>query len=202
MATVDGASDRGAAMRTISQLADRERISKQAVSKKVKQLVGLGLRVQFDKKGRIEAVDVDDYDRLRAKTDNPSKAQAPGRGPKKPKSSSAKGDSYHEALRTKTWAQSERLRLDLAVRKGELIEVSALTDAIGKCAAQIVTIVDRLPHAADDLAVAVAREGVHALRVDLKKLAVRMRKDIANALEAIAADAPKGEPEDQAAERS
>lgn len=181
----------------ISQLAEREGISKQAVSKKVKELVGLGLKVKVDGQGRVVAVDVADYDRLRRKTDNPSKAQAPSRklgaakGGSKPKS-----DSYQEALRTKTWAQAERLRMDLLERKRELVRVEALTEALGKCATAIVTVVERLPNSADDLAAAVAREGAHGIRIELKKLAARMRRDIADALDAIAALAPAEEPED------
>jgi biotin operon repressor len=193
MGTVQGAPEGPKnGFQTISQLAEREGISKQAVSKKVKELVGLGLSVEVDGQGRVVAVDVADYDRLRAKTGNPSKAQAPGhklgasKGGSKPKS-----DSYQEALRSKTWAQAEHLKLNLLERKRELVRVPALVEALGRCAAAIVTIVDRLPNSADEGAAAVAREGAHGLRIELKKQAARMRRDIADAIDAIAALAPE-----------
>jgi enoyl-CoA hydratase/carnithine racemase len=47
---------------------------------------------------------------------------------------------------------------------------------------KVVETVDQLLQSADDLAAAVAQNGVHGLRAALKKLAFEMKTDIADAL--------------------
>jgi hypothetical protein len=198
-----------AVMLTVSEVAGRDRVSKQAVSKKVKELIDLGLAVERDAKGHVKRLNVVEYDRLRGRTDDPSKAQAPGRSVAAPPAAKPVDDedSYKEALRTKTWHESERLRLDLEERRGQLVRVDAVTDAVVSCATSITAIIDRLPNVADDLVAAVSREGVHGVRVALKQMAAKLRTDIAEALTGIAAGAPKtdstadddGAREDQAA---
>jgi hypothetical protein len=197
-----------AVMLTVSEVAERDRVSKQAVSKKVKELIDLGLTVERDSRGFVSKLNVVEYDRLRGRTDDPSKAQAPGRSAAAPAAKPVDDqDSYKEALRTKTWHESERLRLDLEERRGELLRVDAVADAVMSCATTITAIVDRLPNVADDLVAAIAKDGVHGVRVALKQMAAKLRTDIAKALTGIADGAPKtdsaadddGAHEDQAA---
>jgi hypothetical protein len=205
--TVDGAlpglsEPPRAVMWTVSEVAARDGVTKQAVSKKVRELVELGLTIERDTRGFVGRLNVVEYDRLRGRTDDPSKAQAPGRRPDQATAPAAQAkppgedESYKEALRTKTWHESERLRLDLEERRGTLVRVDAVTDAVVTCASSITAIVDRLPNAADDLVAAVSREGVYGVRVALKQLASKLRADIAEAMTGIAADAPKLETED------
>ena len=183
-----------AVMLTVSEVAERDRVSKQAVSKKVKDLIELGLTVERDSRGFVKKLNVVEYDRLRGRTDDPSKAQAPGRadlGAAPAAKPADDNESYKEALRTKTWHESERLRLDLEERRGELVRVDRVTDAVVTCATSITSIVDRLPNVADDMVAAVAKEGVHGVRVALKQLAAKLRIEIAEALTGIATEAPK-----------
>ncbi len=174
-----------AVMWSISQIAARDGVSKQAVSRKVGELIEHGLTVERDRLERVTAVNVAEYDLLRGRTADPSKAQAPGGNA--PKSN----ESYDEALRQKTWLEAERRRLELGELKGELLRTSAVAEAVIACGAAIAKACDRLPGAADDLAAALSREGVHGVRVLLKQIAVRQRTEIADALAAIAAEAPK-----------
>lgn len=178
-------------MWTVSQIATRDGVTKQAVSKKVAELVAIGLTVARAPNGNVKTVNVVEYDRLRGRTDNPSKEQRPRVETSAPVRDES--ESYKEALRTKTWHESERLRLDLEERRGSLVSVDAVADAVVNCAGSITAIVDRLPNAADDLVAAVSREGVHGVRVELKKLATRIRNDIAEAMAQIASSAPKME---------
>jgi hypothetical protein len=186
-----------AVMWSISQIADRDGVSKQAVSKKVARLVDLGLSVERDSAGHVAAVNVVEYDRLRGRTDDPSKVQAPGREP--PPTAPA-DESYNEAIRQKTWHEAEKRRLELDELKGKLMRVDRVADAVVHCGASTAKICDRLPGAADELAAALNREGVHGLRVALKQIASRQRSEIADALAGIAAAAPKEEPEEADAE--
>lgn len=181
-------------MWAIGRIAERDGVTKQAVSKHVKRLVEQhALSVERDGQGRIAAVNVAEYDHLRGRFGDPSKAQAPAPAagadqvdlplaPTKP----ANPESYDEAIRQKTWLAAEKSRLELAELKGELLRASAVAGAVVRCGEDIARIIDRLPNAADDLAVAVARDGVHGLRVTLKNLARRMRIDVAAAMDTLA----------------
>jgi hypothetical protein len=74
------------------------------------------------------------------------------------------------------------LRLDLEERRGKLMRVSKLEDAVAFAGEKIVRVIDQLPMDADDLATAVAKGGVQALRLALKEIARRMRTRIADSL--------------------
>lgn len=175
-------------MWSVSQIAERDGVSRQAVSKKVKSLVDKqGLSVERDSQGRIQAVNVAEYDHLCGRYGDPSKAQAPRRDSLR---ELPEGESYNEALRQKTWHEAEKRRIELDELKKQLVRVDRLKDAISQVGEDIVRVLDRLPNATDDLAAAVTREGTHGLRVALKNLAVKMRQDVAQALAALAEDAP------------
>jgi hypothetical protein len=184
-------------MLSIAQLATRDGVSKAAVSRKVKQLIGRqGLAVERDEQGRVAAVNSVQYDLLRGRVDDPSKAQAPQRSePARiaDAPSIVDNESYNEALRLKTWQDFERARFNLAKDKREYVRAAGVADAAVACGADIARIVDRLPAAADELAAAAGREGVHGVRVALKKLAARMRTEIAHTLATLAAAAPETE---------
>lgn len=78
--------------------------------------------------------------------------------------------------------RSELLRLDLDERRGTLMPVSKVVDAMAVAGEKIVRIIDQLPMDTDDLATSVARGGSPALRAALKDVARRMRTAIADSL--------------------
>jgi biotin operon repressor len=183
----------------IGRIAARDGISKQAVSKKVKGLsADHGLQVDRDTRGRIVAVNVAAYDHLRSKFGDPSKAQSSadyssdeleppsGRTGRSP-------DSFEEAKRQLAWIDAERARMRFAEEKKALVRVAGVVEATTECGQEIARIIDRLPQAADDLAAAIGRDGTHGARVALKRLAQRMREDIAAALATIAGATPEFE---------
>ena len=176
-----------AVMWAIKQVAERDGVSKQAVSKRVKRLVDQhGLAVERNAQGAITALNVAEYDHLNGRYSDPSKAQAP-RLP----DATVQSESYDEALRQKTWHEAERRRIELDELKRRLVRVDEVLPALDDCADAIVLTVDSLPSLADDLAAAVAREGIHGLRVELRKIAADMRKNIAKALTAVAKTMPE-----------
>jgi DNA-binding transcriptional ArsR family regulator len=180
-------------MWTVSAIAQRDGVSKQAVSRKVKKLAENGLTVERDGGGNVKAVNVVEYDRLRGRLDDPSKAQAPAPGDFGAPAAKPDPESYNEAARQAKWIEAERKRIELAELKGELIRVDRFEAAIIQAAGEIAKICDRLPNVADDLAAAMTRGGVHALRVALKQVASRQRTEIADALAEIADASPKEE---------
>lgn len=175
-------------MWTVQQVAVRNGISKQAVSKRVRDMAARhGLTVERDAQGRVVAFNVAEYDHLCGRYGDPSKAQAPRQEAPPP---IAPNETYDEALRQKTWHEAERRRIELDALKGRLIPVADVEHIVSESGAAIARIIDRLPSATDDLAAKVAREGAHGLRVALKRIASRMREEIAAALEQVAAPKP------------
>ena len=63
-----------------------------------------------------------------------------------------------------------------------LVRVTKVEDALAAAGEKIVRIIDQLPMDADDLATAIAKGSVQALRVALKKIARRMCAGIADSL--------------------
>lgn len=167
-----------AVMLSIAEIASRDGVSKPGVSRRVKQLRESGLHVELDHQGRVALVDAVQYDALRSRFADPSKAQAPASVP----APEAAGESYEEARRVLTWTQARRAELELQASEGKYVPVEALQDATDRLSETIVEIVDRLPQAADDLAAAVAHDGVAGLRKALKKLSLEFRTEIADAL--------------------
>lgn len=167
-------------MLSIAALAKRDDVSKPAVSRKVKQLRASGLHVETDAQGRVIAVNAVQYDALRGRHDDPSKAQAATMPP------DADNESYNEARRVLTWTEAERAKLKLEAEQKLYVRVEDLEAALADAGETIVEIADRLQQSADDLAAAVARDGVSGLRAGLKKLAADFKTDIADALAAVA----------------
>ncbi|MFC2252483.1 ArsR family transcriptional regulator [Labrys portucalensis] len=167
-------------MWSISDIASRDGVSKQSVSKKVADLIERqGLSVERDERGRVSRVNVAEYDHLRGRTDNPSKSQRPSTSGRE----LSQSESYEEALRQKTWHEAERRRLELESLKGALVPLADITVALGEVAGDIIQVLDRLPALADDLAAAIAREGSHGARTILKAEVERLRTGIADALD-------------------
>lgn len=173
-----------AVMWTAQAIADRDKISKQAVTKQVRRLADEhGLLVERDGRGRITKLNVVQYDSLRQRFGDASKTQAP-----KPPAEARKpaADSRDEAMRRTAWIEAERARLSLDELTGKLVRVADIIAAVAACGEAIAEIIERLPNAADDLAAAVARDGSHGLRLALAGEAHRLRGEIASKLRAVA----------------
>lgn len=191
MLTADASDVNGSAatprsvMMSIGELAARDKVSKPAVSRMVKRLCAHhGLEVERGDRGQVTAVNAAQYDELRNRVADPSKAQA---DPPAPTPASKPGETYDEAIRQKTWIDAERARLRLAAEVGELIPVASLVDAVPACAEAIAAVIDRLLNQVDDMAAAVGREGPHGLRVLIKQIVFRSKTEVADALAALAA---------------
>ncbi|MDQ0472804.1 ArsR family transcriptional regulator [Labrys wisconsinensis] len=183
----DGAP--GLFMLSISQIAERDGVSKPTVSQKVAELVAKhGLRVERDGRGRVSAVDVAQYDHLRGRFGDPFKAQAP----QPPKSAAPAFDpeSLDEAQRKKAWYEAHRRGLELDELRGDLVRRQGIETAISVIGAEIAAIVDRLAAQADDFAAAVGRDGPHGLRVALRAFASQQRADIADVMARLSNGAP------------
>jgi phage terminase Nu1 subunit (DNA packaging protein) len=178
-------------MVSISDIAEREGISRQAVSKTVAGLVSQhDIPVERDGRGRIARLSLAHWDHHRSAYANPAKVLAAKPEGGHRNSVEPKKDSFEEARRLGEWLKVEREQLRQAEARGQLYRADLLADALLMAGREIQSLIAKLPNRADDLAVAVSREGAHGLRVLLREIAFDMSTDIANRLASIASDAP------------
>jgi hypothetical protein len=184
-----------AVMQTPAEVAERDGVSKQAITKTVRKLAdGKSLEVERDERGRIVRFNVAQYDFLRGKVGDPSKDQRPEQ-PDPPPTDSRAG--YNDAITLKTQYEAETKRLALDEQIGKLVRVEELSAAVNECGAAIAASIGQLLNATDALATAMAQSGTHGLRVELKKIENRIRREIADSLSALAQLAPAKPAEDQ-----
>jgi len=169
-----------AVMLSIGELARRDGVSKPAVSRKVKNLAAKhGLFVERDENGRVSAVNAAQYDHLRGRTDDPSKAQVPV---VKSPGAEAPNESYDEALRQKTWTEGERIRLKLEEERRQLVRTVELGPAAEKCGDIIVRIIKNLLNEADEHALIAVRDGSRGLMLAYKAVTDRQCNQVAEAM--------------------
>jgi hypothetical protein len=165
-------------MWTIFQVAERDGVSKPTVSIRVKRFVEQhDLTVERDSQGRVARLNVAEYDALRGRYDDPSKAQAPQKQTQAPNN-----ESYDEALRQKTWIETESRRIALDTLKGRLIETASVVEGYDRTVGIVLDVIARIEDHADDLAAVVTKEGARGLAPALKKLGAVLLKEIAEVL--------------------
>ncbi|WP_265576693.1 ArsR family transcriptional regulator [Methylobacterium sp. 4-46] len=168
---------------TVSELSERDKISKPTVSLHIKRLCERhNLEVERDARGRVRRVNSAMYDLLRERYGDPSKAQAP----KSVELMRSADDSYDEATRRRAWYDVEKRRLEVDELRGALVRRDRLVAAVTACGEALTRSLDLLSQEADSLAEVQAREGDHGLRKALRALGRRIREEQAAALTAVA----------------
>jgi hypothetical protein len=181
-------------MATAAEVAARDGISPQAVTKTVRQLVAHhDLPVERDGRGRVRRFSLAHYDHIRGQFTSSEKVSA-ARKNDSPRQSGAVApnpNSRDEALRLESWLKYNREKLRHQEELGNLIRADRTRQGVGTCAREIQSIVARLQNKADDMALAVTREGVHGLRVLLRKIAADLNTEIADKLDEVFQNAPE-----------
>ena len=170
-----------------AQVAERDGVTKQAVTKLVRELaLKSGLPVERDGRGRIVRFSLAHFDHLRERFASSEKvAAARTSAPSVPagKIPGAQAEnSRDEALRQEAWLKVGRERLRQQEVAGNLVRADLLADALAKAGREIQSMIARLPNSADDLSIAVSKEGAHGLRVALREAAFEMNTKIASTL--------------------
>lgn len=172
-------------MATPAEIAARDGVTKQAVTKLVRRLVEEhDLPVERDGRERIMRFSLAHYDHYRGEFASSEKIAAARRDapPAQPGSSSTSRD---EALRQEAWLKVGRQKLLRQEEIGQLIRADRTREALTVCGREIQSSIARLQNKADDMAMAVSREGVHGLRVLLRTIAFDLNTEIANRLAGI-----------------
>lgn len=179
-------------MWSVSRIAEREGISRQAISKQVARMIEHhGLDVSHDGRGRVSAVNIVNFDTIRRRFGDSGKVhEAPAPKPTLPDPEQGSGDATLDgARRLKVIYETESIRLRLGEESGQLVRMDVMTEALTRMAEEIGRVVD-LPQHADAIAAASGR-GLHELRITLKRLTVEMRGAIADHCARVALAAPQ-----------
>lgn len=185
-------------MWSIAQIADRDGVSKAAVSKAAKKLIEdkPDTPVERDGQGRVMRLSLAHYDHHRQRFVNPAKATAPIRPVSQPGAQRALDttDSFDEARRQSEWLKVARERIRHQEAVGLLLRRDMVEEAQRVAGREIQNIVRRLANRADDVAMAVSKEGVHGVRVLLRQVAFEIGNEIATRLELVANEASATDP--------
>ncbi len=174
------------------QIAERDGVSKQAVSKTIAKFVAShDLPVERDARGRIVRVSLAHYDHHRGFFGNSEKTQSRP-DPGTPIQASA-SESRDEALRQQAWLALGRQRLEQAEKIGQLVRADRLADALAVAGRIIQSEISRLQNRADDIALAVSKEGTSGARLLLRQISTEINTRIADALGEVAEAAPAGD---------
>lgn len=172
-------------MATPAEVAARDGVTKQAITKLVRRLVEEhDLPVERDARERIIRFSLAHYDHYRGEfTSSEKVAAARQEAPTvQPVNSSTSRD---EALRQEAWLKVGRQKLLRQEEIGQLIRADRTREALIVCGREIQSSIARLQNKADDMAMAVSREGSHGLRVLLRQIAFDLNTEIAGRLAAI-----------------
>ncbi|WP_438752050.1 hypothetical protein [Pararhizobium sp. O133] len=188
-------TDENLIMWSVAQIAERDGVSKQAISKAVQKLLAdkPDTPVDRDGQGRVAAISVAHYDHHRQRHVNPAKAKAEIRQPGAPAGFAPAldpSDSFDEARRQSEWLKVGRERIRHQEACGELVRRDGIDNAVRTIGFEIQAVVKRLQNRADDVALAVSKEGVHGVRVLLRQIAFELGNEIADKLAALAETAP------------
>ena len=187
-------SDEALVMVEPGHVADRDGVSKQAVTRIVRQLAEKNdLPVERDSRGRIVRFSLAHYDHVRGQFSSSARTSASRKAERGPGGHAGEA-SRDEALRQEAWLKVGREKLRRQEDLGQLVRVDRLKDSLGSLGREIQSLIARLPNRADDLALAVSKEGVHGLRTMLRQVAFQMNGEIADKLADIAEAAPESDP--------
>ena len=195
-------------MWSIGQIAARDRVSKAAVSKTVKRLLEERPETPVERggQGQVLGISLAHYDHFRQRHVNPAKATAPLRGtdgaiadgrlPLDPPPTAPVRDeaSFEEARRQSEWLKVSREKLRMQEERGQLIRRDLIDQATAAIAAELQAVIRRLPNRADEVALAVSKEGIHGVRTLLRKIAFEIGNEMADKVQAIALSAPEFDP--------
>lgn len=180
-------------MWAVTRIADRDGVSRQAISKQVARMVEHHqLDVSRDGRGRVSAVNIVHFDDLRRRFGDSGKVRAADTDrpapPSEPEQSPGSDATLDGARRIKLVHETELIRLRLAEDAGALLRKDMVETGLDRLAEEIGRIVDLPQHA--DVIAAAAGKGLHELRIVLKRLTVEMRAAISGHTAALAAAAP------------
>lgn len=184
---------------SVSDLAARKGVTKQTIAEKVARLEAQGLLSTRPGKGRAKLVNLAEFDRAIGETGDAIRemAAASARSPAAPTPVVPDGADpilAKEQARRVAY-QADLAKLDLDERLGKLLPVEHVTAAMLRCAEALTRALEQMPTRADDLAAAVAKEGVTGARAFLRAMGRDMRALLAREMRLLEATPDNSDPE-------
>lgn len=170
-----------------SELAKLKGVTKQTVSEKVARLVADGKIEVRPGKGKAKLINVAAYDRAVGETTDLARAQGAQTKTGAADDSTARDPTFTQHQATRAGYEAELKRLDLEERLGRLRSVEDVEASAIKCGEAVVRIVDDKVLRAEEMAAAVAKDGVAGARRILKDIVFAEREQIAKAFASLAA---------------
>ena len=162
---------------SVSELARRLGVDKGPVSRRVARFEAQGLIETKAGERGAKLVDLESFEKAVEETEDAVRA-ANGAGRSDPVL--AKEQARKAAL------QADMAQLDLDERLGRIVTTESVQHAMADCAEALVRVIEQLPGQAEELAGAVAREGVEGARAFLKEIARQWRERLAREMRLIA----------------
>jgi hypothetical protein len=181
-------------MWSIKEIAERDGLTRAAVSKSVKKLLTLKPEIPVERgsQGQVLRVSLADYDHYREQ--RTFRTLTPGVRPIG-KAARDPSESFDEARRQSEWLKVSREILNRQVDLGLLIDRKEMCQQMAKMGREIAAIITRLPNATDDIADSVSRDEAGAVRKALGNVAEKMCIEIENLVKSQLASMPDSRPE-------
>lgn len=193
-----GANGPRTVMLSIAEIALRDGVSKPTVSRKVKNLVEKhGLSVERDHQGRVAAVNAAEFDHLRGRFGDPSKTQAQRPALFQDQTPQSL-ESYDEAIRQKTWLDTEIKRLELAEQRGDVLRRKTVDEGLNRSGQEILRSLNRFSNNVERMGAAYEKGNIQGLRVVVNNLITEVREEMAKSLQSAAESEPATENDEPA----
>jgi len=181
-----------------SELAKLKGVTKQTVSEKIARLVDAGKLEVRPGKGNAKLINVAAYDRAVGEITDLSRQQGAQTKAAATDTATPRDPTFTKHQADKAGYEAELKRLDLEERLGRLRSVDEIEAAAIVCGETIVRLVEQLALRADEIAAAVAKDGVTGARSALKAIQFDLRSKVAEAFTVLAAgaDAPRASEND------
>jgi DNA-binding MarR family transcriptional regulator len=179
---------------SVSDLAARKGVTKQTIAEKVSKLEAGGLLETRPGKGRTKLVNLAAYDRAIGSTGDAVREMAAAtkaamQAPAAPTVTDGSEPVLAKEQARRLAYQADLAKLDLDERLGKLLPIDDVEAAMVRCAEALTRSLDQMPTRADELAAAVAKDGVNGARAFLKVVARDMRALLAREMRLLDRDA-------------
>jgi DNA-binding MarR family transcriptional regulator len=176
---------------SVSELAKLRGVSKQAVSRRAERLQAQGLLSRRDGPRGTVLINVAEFDRATGEATDIVRATNGASNRDR-----ARGAPYSQEQARRAGYDADLKKLELDERLGKLVSVDEVVAAVTRVADAMVTVIDKLPSRAEDMANAVTASGIQGARAALKAAAHDWRVALADSLDAVLASEKKTSAED------
>jgi hypothetical protein len=152
---------------SVSDVASRRGVSKQAISKRLLSLAG---RISTRRDGNKLLINVAEFDRVTGADTDPAQALRNRELPLRQSDAGKVGAKFSEQRARREGYDAEMARIKLEELQGKLVPVAAVEEAMVCCATVLLRVIEQLPGESDDPAIRIIlKNKMHELRAALER---------------------------------